>query len=588
MTRARTDLRNAALCGLVTAVALLAVWPTSPLSFDDDWSFAWTVKRLAETGRVTYNGWSSPSVLTQSYWGLAFVRLFGGFSFDALRASTYPPAVASVVLTYALARRAGLAAGAAVFAAMTLCGSPLFLPLATSFMTDVPGLFCLLAAGYATVRAIETPRRPRTLAWLAAAVAIAAVGGSSRQIVWVVPLATLPYVAWRRRSDRTVVIAAAVAWVAAFATAALIQRWFNAQPYTRPEPSIVSELALAIRRPLPVAGRFLAVLLTVLLVTLPPGLTVLGRIVHDRRLARATAATGLLIAMAFVLEGRNALAFWMGNLITPAGLFTVGQICGDPPTVLGRPVRLGLTLAVFAVAAVLVGRLIVAISHPRPTWAAIRRSVLDAGADRATVPVLLLIGFGYLGLLLTRCVLDVSYDRHLLSLVPCFTIPLLTWSLRRRRTGGADPVPVLAWVALVAFGTFAVAATQEELARGRAIVAAVDRVRAAGVPRTAVNGGFEYDSWTELQNAGYINLPQVVNPPGAYRPGLGQRPSLHYRYRIEYQPLPDARMSRFGTVGYFSLLPPFHRQLSVDEIVTAAGTAAPETTPGPPLPPAER
>jgi len=58
--RAR-DLRNAILCALAVAAAVLSAWPFADLAFNDDWSYGFTVKRLLETGRVTYNGWASPA-----------------------------------------------------------------------------------------------------------------------------------------------------------------------------------------------------------------------------------------------------------------------------------------------------------------------------------------------------------------------------------------------------------------------------------------------------------------------------------------------------------------------------------------------
>ena len=183
---------------------------------------------------------------------------------------------------------------------------------------------------------------------------------------------------------------------------------------------------------------------------------------------------------------------------------------------------------------------------------------------------MLLVGGSYLSLLLTRCVLDISYDRHLLSVVPCFTIPLLLLGLPAGAEGRRARVPGVAWAVLAAVGLFAVAATQEELARARAIVAAADRLRVAGIPREAINAGFEYDSWTQLLDSGHINEPRIVNPPGAYRPGLGQRPSLNFRYTVEYEPTFEGVPSPFGVVSYWSWLPPFQRRLRVDRFLSEA------------------
>jgi hypothetical protein len=66
--------------------------------------------------------------------------------------------------------------------------------------------------------------------------------------------------------------------------------------------------------------------------------------------------------------------------------------------------------------------------------------------------------------------------------------------------------------------------------------------------------------------SGRMNNRSVVNPPGAYRPELSQTPSVIPVYRLEYAPTPETVPSEFGLVGYFSLLPPFHKQVSIDRL----------------------
>ncbi len=73
----------------------------------------------------------------------------------------------SAAICYLLARRAGLSRNLAVFASMTMALSPMFLPLATSFMSDVPGLMFMLLSLYALVRWGESTARSGQLAWLA-------------------------------------------------------------------------------------------------------------------------------------------------------------------------------------------------------------------------------------------------------------------------------------------------------------------------------------------------------------------------------------------------------------------------------------
>jgi hypothetical protein len=64
--------------------------------------------------------------------------------------------------------------------------------------------------------------------------------------------------------------------------------------------------------------------------------------------------------------------------------------------------------------------------------------------------------------------------------------------------------------------------------------------------------------------SGRMNSRLVVNR--AYRPELSQTPSVIPVYRLEYAPTPETVPSEFGLVGYFSLLPPFHKQVSIDRL----------------------
>ena len=64
-----------------------------------------------------------------------------------------------------------------------------------------------------------------------------------------------------------------------------------------------------------------------------------------------------------------------------------------------------------------------------------------------------------------------------------------------------------------------------------------------------------------------MNDRWVKNPPGAYRPEFGITPNVVPVYRLEYQPTAESAPSEFGSVPYSSLLPPFHKHVSIDRVV---------------------
>jgi hypothetical protein len=69
--------------------------------------------------------------------------------------------------------------------------------------------------------------------------------------------------------------------------------------------------------------------------------------------------------------------------------------------------------------------------------------------------------------------------------------------------------------------------------------------------------------------SGHLNFYKVLNPPGFFRPGLSVTPNVVPMYRLEYAPTPETEATKFGNVPYTSLLPPFHKQVSIDRVLPA-------------------
>ncbi len=197
--------------------------------------------------------------------GRLFAKTFG-FSFTVLRFSTLPLAAASVALCYLLARKAGLSAKSSLFVAMTLALSPVFLPLATSFMTDVPGLFFILFSLYCLVLACTTQR---SSLWIILAVVASILGGMGRQVDWLVTLALLPYVAFLLRRRLRLVALCAIGWLLVVANAALTTAWFNHQPDVMIDRPFHQSLVQIVFEPAGVLIAFLKIALTTVLLALP-------------------------------------------------------------------------------------------------------------------------------------------------------------------------------------------------------------------------------------------------------------------------------------------------------------------------------
>ncbi len=198
---ARRSSRNALLCAAIFAMCWLIAQPFAKMPFIDDFSYTKTALDFARTGHFVYNGWATAMLGWQVPWGALFIKLFG-FSFDVLRFSMLPIAMASVYLFHQILRRFGINPANAVLGTLTMALSPLFLLLGASYMTDVPGLFVILLCIYMCQRAVAAKSDKAAVYWLIFATAVNVAGGTVRQIAWLGALVMVPSTAWLLRHRR--------------------------------------------------------------------------------------------------------------------------------------------------------------------------------------------------------------------------------------------------------------------------------------------------------------------------------------------------------------------------------------------------
>jgi 4-amino-4-deoxy-L-arabinose transferase-like glycosyltransferase len=154
MTTAPNSRWPALLCAFFLFLCALATFPVAEIGMTDDWSYVQSARVLAQTGHIVYNGWTTAMLGWQLFLGALFVKLFGP-SFTAIRASTLLVAVLTAFLIERTFRRAGLGSRNAAFGTLALVLSPIFLPYAVSFMTEIAGLFCVVLCLYACLRALQ-------------------------------------------------------------------------------------------------------------------------------------------------------------------------------------------------------------------------------------------------------------------------------------------------------------------------------------------------------------------------------------------------------------------------------------------------
>jgi hypothetical protein len=567
----RIDLRNAILCAAAVLVAILITNPFAQVPFNDDWTYAFSVRHLLLTGKMTYHCGESAAFLTQAWWGVAWAKIFG-FSFVSLRFSTLPWALGSVVLVYFLAREAGLHAPEALLATLLFGFSPLFLPLASSFMSDVPSEFCVLLAIYAFTRAARAESARRRVMLLFFAYVTAILGGLSRQIAWIIPVTTGPYVALLHRRELATVIISLLGIGASLLVAFISSRWFYAQPFVMVELPFPATIRLWRDYWQFAVILWLGLLLTTVLLILPAALPAawasLLRTCADLRSSRAAIAVVLAILIVIITNRRPALLIepWLGDIISSRGVLSGMELSGRRPIVQPLPLRQLLAMIVVIVSWIFLTACASALfgANPISRLAGWFRSF----GNRIAIPAMLVFACAYLGLIAYRAPRNLIFDRYSLPLIPCFAIPLLSTfqGIQRHRLGSL----AVAWVFLLAWAVYAIASTQEVHALQAARFAAASRLLGAGVPDTAIADGTELDSWTQMMRQGYINIPDINSPAGTYNPNLGSTPALRCAYRVEFNPAGNTEPSKFGYIDYSSWLPPFHRRIYIDRFTSPA------------------
>ena len=203
------------------------------MGFQDDWSYVRTALEFARSGHFVYNGWSTAMLGWMVPWGALFIKLLG-FSFTAVRLSMLPIAMLTAYLFHDCLGRCGVSGRDAILGTLTLCLSPVFTPMAASFMTDVPGVLVIVICLHLCLRAVRAADSREMILWLCCAALSSVVGGTVRQIAWLGALVMVPSTAWLLRR-RGVLRAGAVLWIVSVVGVAGLLQWWSRQPYSVPE-----------------------------------------------------------------------------------------------------------------------------------------------------------------------------------------------------------------------------------------------------------------------------------------------------------------------------------------------------------------
>lgn len=569
---------NGVLCCLIFLLGYLLAWPVTKMGFIDDWSFFKTAQIFARTGHIVYNGWSDPMVGWLIPWGALFIHLIGA-TYLAVRLSILPTALLTLLLFHSTLIRFQLTPRNAFLGTLTLALCPLFLPFAAAYMTDMPCLFAVVLCLYCCQRAASSASSRTAIAWLTLAAASNVVGGTARQAAWLGVLVMVPCTGWLLRKRRAVFAFAIALWLAGIAGIAACMFWFARQPYA-PRTSILPRLpgspVLAVYESILSVDLMGALLLCLLLMTVPvllPWLPKFGKKLDH-----------YIVLLCMGLIPMLAVKYLTGNLgvIWPPSTLD-WEFSMQKHAILGVPLYLQHSIfptsGRIAVSVFLMAALLGAIIAVRNTgW----KKILDSTSREDARQFLWLVlpfSIAYFALLLLAVWHGLALAKYVLDWMP-FAILGSIWLYQRCiRT----QLPAATVVALIVYGIFTVAATHTVFAWHRARFAAIQELRAAGIPPTQFQAGFEYDGWTQIQATGYVNNKAIRNPPNAYHPPKIKRdysnpcqynfltwaPALKPLYAVGFGPRNCYLPSSFPSVHYTAWLPPFHRSIQILRIPSA-------------------
>jgi hypothetical protein len=546
----------ALFCALAVLVCELISRPYANMGVCDDWPYILMAQRLATTGHVVYNAWAAPMLGWQLYLAAGFIKLFG-FSFTTVRSSTVLVSMALAFLLQRTLVRAKITERNATLGTLALVLSPLYLMLSAIYMTDIPGLFAIVLCLYGCLRALQASTSRATILWLCFAVATNAFFGTSRQIAWLGILVMVPSTLWLLRAQRRLLLAgAAVNLAGALFVFACIE-WLKHQPYTIPDHLILKSYPVGL-----ILSQFIHTFLDLPFLLLPIAALFFPQIRKSR--------PRVLAIFAFVSVGYILLAVHQGHVhpnalleptegdfVNPSGTFPF-FLKGDPPVFLHKGLRILLTIASLGGLLGLIASLLRLRDTP-PAAAPSPGASRKTGVSWHQLGVLLApFTLAYAFLLIPSATVAGLVDRYTLGLLLVALLCLVRYY--QERIQPRLPLASILFVALIA--AYGIAFTHNLFALERARVDLAAELRAAGVPDTSVDNGWEYNLGVELQHAPYINISTIEVPAHAYLPQppppaddcetywYDRFPHIHPLYGISFDPNACHGPAPFAPVHY--------------------------------------
>jgi hypothetical protein len=552
----------ALFCAFSVLVCVLISSPYTTMGIGDDGPYILVAKNLADTGHIHYNGWSAAMLCWQLYLGAALIKVFG-FSFTTVRASTMLVSVSSAFLVERILVRCSISERNAVIGTLAFVLSPLYLLLSVTFMSDIHGLFGIIVCLYACLRALQASNDRASIGWLCFAVAANVAVGTSRQLAWLGVLVMLPSTLWLLRANRRVLFAGAAATIGGFLAIGACLIWLRHQPYTTPGTYGVSHVPW-----LPILARFVRFFLDFPFLLLPVS-ALFFLAIPKYRFRNIVTVCGLLGTFSFLAVYLGHPRGHLSSFLEP----TLGTLGADYITIYGvfGSVAQGMPHVFFPL---WIQGLLTVISFGGLIGLVLsffnkqcHQQVVSERASISWKQLGILLGpfaVAYTFLLIYRVIAAandqsvVLFDRYSIGLL----LVVLICMVRQLQDRVESRCSLWSFVFIAIMAACGVTITHNTFELYRARVAMAAELRAAHVPETSVDNGWEYNLLVELQHAPYINNATmesavIPNTPGPAVPAgtctmifPNDTPHVHPIYGVSLEPGLCAGAAPFAPVHY--------------------------------------
>jgi hypothetical protein len=490
----RAPVERATRWAPVAVVALAVLLPlvltsmggADGLPRNDDWSYRDLLWRWHDHGDLRLGGWESMTLVGQLLLAWPVVAAFPR-NVVALQVFTLVVGALGALAAYGALRRFVSVPRAFLATALTII-SPLYTPLAMSFMTDVPAFATQAVCSWLGASAV-TPQVRRPRRWFAAAVAVGLFGVTIREYAVVAPAAVLVVFgarAWGRR-DREALVATAVATVigAIFVAGFVAWRrsWANSLSLEPGVPDGFGDFGRA--------AVFTVVTLAFLVL---PALA----FAPLRRLVRSMVTTRwsvVLVVSAAIVLVAGAVATWewspplLGPYLDQRGALGNDILPGDRALIVPAPVLRAVLLVVLAATILLVGVIVLTATdmvRRGQTWRD-RCAAFDARTLAWAIVVLTTVS------LIAAGTADLPiFDRYVLPAVPFAAGLVLAWHPTEVDLAERSPHAVLRWVTVVAFAAGGLLWSVDSARFDATRWAAGEQAVRLGYPADRVDAGFEW------------------------------------------------------------------------------------------------